>query len=214
MLLPDYLLKIKADYSTPSEFFGLVVLAFCATAIIFSIIANFLLVQDAGNSKKEKKSLVETGTMSLFFLFFFFLIKYRLTVLEIDFLHKPVYLLIGLFLVVLGTIFNIWGRIDLGNNWANQIKIYKNQTLVTRGPFKIVRHPLYASLIWIFFGASIYFSNISAFLANLLIFIPFMYYRAKQEERVLEKEFKEYTKYSKKTGMFFPKFAILNPWSR
>lgn len=214
MPLPDYFLKIKPDYSTPSQFYGLIVLALCATAIIFSIISNFLLAQDAGNSKKEKKSLVETGTMSLFFLLFFLLIKYRLILLEIDLLHKPVYLITGIAIVLVGTIFNIWGRIYLGNNWANQIKIYKNQTLVTGGPFKIVRHPLYASLIWIFFGASIYFSNISAFLANLLIFTPFMYYRAKQEERILKNEFKEYAKYSKKTGMFFPKFAILNPWSR
>ncbi len=211
---PNYFLTIKPDYSGSWEFYGLIIWSLCAIAIIFSVIANFILVQEAGSSKREKKSPVETGTMFLFFLFFFILIKYRVAGLEIASLYKPLFMVSGLLLAMLGTVFNIWGRIYLGSNWANQIKIYKNQTLVTKGPFKIVRHPLYASLIWIYFGASIYFLNILAFLANLLIFIPFMYYRSTQEEKVLGKEFSEYSKYRKKTGMFFPKFVILNLWSR
>jgi protein-S-isoprenylcysteine O-methyltransferase Ste14 len=32
-----------------------------------------------------------------------------------------------------------------------------------------------------------------------------MYYRAKQEETLLVGEFKDYTDYQKKVGMFFPK---------
>jgi protein-S-isoprenylcysteine O-methyltransferase Ste14 len=34
-----------------------------------------------------------------------------------------------------------------------------------------------------------------------------MYYRAKQEERLLEKEFKNYRAYKKEVGMFFPKLV-------
>ncbi|MGK0469242.1 MAG: protein-S-isoprenylcysteine O-methyltransferase Ste14, partial [Clostridium sp.] len=37
------------------------------------------------------------------------------------------------------------------------------------------------------------------------IFIPFMYYRAKQEETLLIQTFSEYNDYIKRTGMFFPK---------
>lgn len=97
------------------------------------------------------------------------------------------------------------GRFRLGSNWANQVKIYKNQTLVTHGPYGFVRHPLYASLILMFYGGCLVYPNYLAFLANTLIFIPFMYYRAKQEEILLSKTFKEYKKYQKEVGMLFPK---------
>ena len=50
--------------------------------------------------------------------------------------------------------------------------------------------------------------NYLVFILNTIIFIPFMYYRAKQEEKELVKEFKEYKDYSKKTGMFFPKITF------
>jgi protein-S-isoprenylcysteine O-methyltransferase Ste14 len=40
---------------------------------------------------------------------------------------------------------------------------------------------------------------------NTIVFIPFMYYRAKQEEKELTKTFKEYKDYQKRVGMFLPK---------
>jgi protein-S-isoprenylcysteine O-methyltransferase Ste14 len=108
-------------------------------------------------------------------------------------------------IIIVGCIINILGRFRLGGNWANQVKIYKDQTLVTKAVYGIVRHPLYASLIWMFYGASLVYLNYAAFLANSLLFIPFMYYRAKQEETLLAKEFKGYNKYRENVGMFFPK---------
>ena len=100
---------------------------------------------------------------------------------------------------------NILGRLSLGRNWANHIKIYSDHVLVSGGVYNIVRHPLYASLIWMFLGASLVYFNYLAFLAIAFVFSPFMYYRAKQEEELLLKEFEEYNAYQQKVGMFFPK---------
>jgi protein-S-isoprenylcysteine O-methyltransferase Ste14 len=126
--------------------------------------------------------------------------------LEISYFYlRFVMILLGLAAIALGCIVNIKGRMNLGGNWANQIRIYKDQTLVTHGVYKIVRHPLYASLIWMFYGACLVYQNGAAFAANTLIFIPFMYYRAKQEEAMLCKRFINYETYRQKTGMFFPK---------
>jgi len=54
------------------------------------------------------------------------------------------------------------------------------------GIFGVVRHPLYASLIWMFCGAAIAYHNLAALGAALLIFLPAMVYRAKLEEAMLE----------------------------
>jgi len=46
---------------------------------------------------------------------------------------------------------------------------------------------------------------VACFLLTVFGFIPMMYYRAKQEEKLLIQEFPEYPAYMKKTGMFFPR---------
>ncbi|MCP4219077.1 MAG: isoprenylcysteine carboxylmethyltransferase family protein, partial [bacterium] len=101
--------------------------------------------------------------------------------------------------------FNIVGRIQLGRNWANHIRIYEAHTFVARGVYRVVRHPLYASIIWMFLAAGLVYCNWAALLATGLVFIPMMIFRAKQEERLLTRQFKEYRDYREKTGMFFPK---------
>lgn len=187
------------------EIISLAIIILCVLAIFVSIIINFAEAQKS-KVKKQKKSIVETGTMFLFFLCFYLIIRFRLGVFDISNISIRISLIIlGLLVFIIGTYVNVKGRLLLGKNWANQIKIYENQTLVTKGVYSIVRHPLYASLIWIFYAASIIYLNYFAFLANTLIFIPFMYYRAKQEEEMLKEQFKNYALYIKQVGMFFPK---------
>jgi len=187
------------------EIISLSIIILCVLVIITSILINFVEAK-RDKPKKEKKSIVETGTMFLFFLLFYSLIRFGIGKINIENLTIRIPLVIlGLFIIILGTFVNIKGRFNLGDNWANQVKIYKDQTLITSGVYSIVRHPLYASLIWMFYAASIIYLNWAAFLANTLIFIPFMYYRTKQEEVLLKQQFKNYSDYSKRVGMFFPK---------
>jgi protein-S-isoprenylcysteine O-methyltransferase Ste14 len=119
---------------------------------------------------------------------------------------RTIMVVAGLGLVVLGCCVNIAGRLQLGRNWANQVTIYQDQRLVTSGVYRLARHPLYASLIWMFYGASIVYASWAGFLANSLIFLPFMTYRARQEEDLLAREFPDYDEYRRRVGMFFWKF--------
>jgi protein-S-isoprenylcysteine O-methyltransferase Ste14 len=181
-----------------------IIVAICLFALFTSIIINFTESRRL-RAKKEKKSIVETGTMTLFFLGFYALIRFRIGAIEAIDGWMMLLVPLGLAMLVTGTIANIKGRLDLGSNWANQVKIYEKQTLTRRGMYGIVRHPLYASLILMFYGASIAYPNYLAFLANTFIFIPFMAYRARQEEELLSKRFTEYAQYKKEVGMLFPK---------
>ncbi len=180
------------------------IIGICLFALFTSIMINFA---ESSNKKikREKKSIVETGTMTLFFIVFYILIRFKIGEFIVNTQLRNYLIIIGLTLIVLGCIINIAGRFNLGQNWANQVKIYNNQTFVKKGMFKVVRHPLYSSLMLMFYGACLVYPNYLAFLANTFIFIPFMYYRAKQEESLLLKTFKEYKQYKKEVGMFFPK---------
>ena len=188
------------------EIANVLILALAFMIIITSIIINFFEAQNQKKVKKERKNIVETGTMAGFFLFLYLVIRFRIGILEnFDIPLRVSLMVAGWIIIAIGVYFNVSGRFKLGTNWANQIRIYKNQSLVTGGVYSQVRHPLYASLIWMFYAVSLIYLNWLAFLLNSFIFIPFMYYRARQEEKLLMEEFKKYKQYKQEVGMFFPK---------
>lgn len=197
-------------FNSPENIFYLfsnIIVILCVFLVFISILIDFTEFQTRKQVKKEKKSIVETGTMFLFFFLFYFLIRFSVGQIHVPYLSLKIFIMtLGLLILIIGCIVNIKGRMNLGKNWSNQIKIYKDHHFVSNGVYSFVRHPLYASIIWMFFGASLIYSNPLAFLANIFIFIPFMYYRAKQEETLLTKEFENYKNYQMKVGMFFPKF--------
>ena len=157
------------------------------------------------NRKKEVKSIVETASMTGFFIVIWLVTLFKIGTYN----YQNIYLdIVFIVVYIIGVAFNLLGRYYLGHNWGNNVIIYKNHTLVNNGVYKIVRHPLYASIIWMIYAVGVLCQNYMVFILNTIIFIPFMYYRAKQEEKELVNEFKEYKDYRKKTGMFFPKINL------
>ena len=193
ILLPEFNLSFFVNF----------IVGICILAIFVAVAFNF--IEDSEENKKtkrQKKSVVETGTMTGFFVLVYVLLRFQIGNFSVSYLPLVI---LGLVVLIFGSFFNVWGRRYLGKNWANQIKIYSNHSLVRSGPYRIVRHPLYASLIWMFYAVSLIYSSWSTFLATSFIFVPFMYYRAKQEEKLLSKSFPEYKDFRKEIGMFFPK---------
>ena len=166
------------------------------------VINNFINASKRKDKKKkEVKSIVETASMSTFFIVIAIVVNFQIGTYKYHNTYLNIFFLI---IYIIGIATNLLGRYYLGNNWGNNIVIYKDHTLVTKGVYKIVRHPLYASIIWMIYSIGILKNNYLVLILNTIIFIPFMYYRAKQEETELIKIFKEYNNYIDNTGMFFP----------
>lgn len=182
------------------------VISSSVTMLFAAIAMDFMLFEKKGGVKKEKRSIVATGTMTLFFLVYFVVIWTRAGAFEIAQtpLAKTIRV-VGTILVALGSFMNILGRLSLKDNWADHVKIYRDQTLVESGIYKVVRHPLYSSLMVMLYGGSLAYTNWLSAALTTFIFIPFMTYRAKQEEKLLMQEFERYSDYRKRVGMFFPK---------
>lgn len=184
------------------------IISLCVFLLFVSIIIDFSLYSRDEDVQAEKKSIVETGSMTMFFILFYLLLLSGNWVWQISSGHtKEILIVLGTAMIVAGCFMNLSGRFHLGKNWANQIKIYEKHRLIQTGLYRWVRHPLYASLILMFYGACLVFRNIAAFLAVTLIFVPFMYYRALQEEGLLIQRFSQYKEYRRKTGMFFPRIV-------
>lgn len=102
--------------------------------------------------------------------------------------------------------FCLWVLSSLGNNFTEAFAAVFGQKLVTRGPYRHIRHPLYA--VESFFLVSIAFATAnwiilgyacSGILTIRLVVIP------QEEKYLLERFGKTYRVYSKRTGVFLPK---------
>ncbi len=81
----------------------------------------------------------------------------------------------------------------------------ENHLLITTGPFRIVRHPLYFSYVCIIFGLALVLSTYWLLIPLLFVIIG-IYPTAKAEEDVLIDQFgRDYVEYQKEVGMLFPK---------
>ena len=181
------------------------VTALCVLTMLAAIVVNFLNTNQP-REFKERRSPVATASMTAFFVLLYLTIRFRWSAFDCSGLI--IFRSFGLALMLFGAAFNVWGRFYLKTNWADHVRIYADQTLITTGPYRIVRHPLYASLIWMFYGAAIAYLNPLAAIENTLIFIPAMIYRSNLEERALQETFDDqYSDYRKKTGRFFPAIA-------
>ena len=180
-----------------------VVITLSVTAVFAAVAVDFVKYNDNNATVKSKRSVVATGSMIGFYAVYYLVIRFRLGALPFSNIYAVIF---GAAMIAAGAVINILGRIQLKSNWANHIKIYEGHSLVNRGVYKVVRHPLYASIMLMLFGGSIAYGNWLSAVITAFVFIPFMYYRAKQEEVLLTEEFAEYTEYVKKVGMFFPAF--------
>jgi protein-S-isoprenylcysteine O-methyltransferase Ste14 len=82
--------------------------------------------------------------------------------------------------------------------------IKKNHELVTKGPYKIIRHPQYLCQILLDLGAT---AATLGYVIGLLalIEIPIYIMRASMEDKLLAKYFSEkFSDYKKKSGFMIP----------
>src|ERR1700737_3733301 len=54
---------------------------------------------------------------------------------------------IGVLLCIGGVLFCSWARFSLGRNWSGIVTFKGGHELITRGPYAIVRHPIYTGLL-------------------------------------------------------------------
>ena len=106
--------------------------------------------------------------------------------------------------------FTFWGYQTIGKNWVHAFESSKflnseTQTLVTNGPYRYVRNPIYL-------GSFLFIVSIALVAANWLILLPaiiliiLVYLQIKNEEAMLIDRFgDEYREYMKRTPRLIPR---------
>jgi len=110
---------------------------------------------------------------------------------------------IGLALFVLGLSFAIWARLHIGRNWGTPMSQKNDPELVTSGPYRLVRHPIYSGILAAGVGTAVALSWL--WLIFVVLTGTYFIYSATVEERYLTGEFPDtYPEYRRSTKMLVP----------
>ena len=110
---------------------------------------------------------------------------------------------IGLALTAGGLGFTMWARRALGTNWSAMPGLKKDHELIERGPYRLVRHPIYTGLIAAAFATAAIRATPWALLGAALFSLGFAL-KARVEERFLENELGGYDAYRGRVRMIVP----------
>lgn len=111
----------------------------------------------------------------------------------------------GAALGVAGAAFVVRSRAALGPAWSLVPKAHDSTGLVTTGPYRLVRHPIYFGLCLITAGEALAFGSWPALTIVLFAIVPTFAWRARAEEDLLGRTFGDrYAVYRQRTKMIIP----------
>ncbi len=113
-------------------------------------------------------------------------------------------LLAAAILCVAGLGFCLWARTVLGRNWSGTVTLKEDHQLIVRGPYRLVRHPIYTGLLAMLVATAIAQARISAVLGVLLVFVSF-WIKLREEEEVMLRQFPDqYAAYQRRVKRIIP----------
>ena len=95
----------------------------------------------------------------------------------------------GVLLVLLGFLLRLWAVVHFYNHNMRVISLEPQGSLVTAGPYRYSRNPLYLGAnVFCFFGAALLLGSSTALIMTA-VHLPFVNLWIQREERQLEREF-------------------------
>jgi protein-S-isoprenylcysteine O-methyltransferase Ste14 len=117
---------------------------------------------------------------------------------------NPVVRGLGVMLCVVGIAFAVWARRYLGRNWGTPMSLKENAELVTSGPYRLVRHPIYLGMIIALFGTALVLGGLWLFIF-VICGSYFAFIAARVEEHLMTEQFPDqYPAYKKRTKALIP----------
>ena len=102
--------------------------------------------------------------------------------------------------------FFAWSFRALDKNYRGGVGLYESHTLVTTGPYRWIRHPIYAGFISIMVLVLLLSANWVLGLSGLLLVTSIAVARIPTEERELGERFGgAWTSYREHTGLLLPR---------
>jgi protein-S-isoprenylcysteine O-methyltransferase Ste14 len=111
----------------------------------------------------------------------------------------------GCLLALAGAALVLRSRSELGPAWSLVPRAEQGTGLMTTGPYRFVRHPIYLGLALLAMGQALASGSWPALIIALFGIIPTLAWRAHAEEQILSRTFGErYAVYRQRTKMIIP----------
>ncbi|WP_225578207.1 isoprenylcysteine carboxylmethyltransferase family protein [Rhodanobacter sp. 7MK24] len=118
--------------------------------------------------------------------------------------HGMAWPCVGLAVLLLGLAFACWARVALGRNWSATVQLKQGHELVTAGPYRWVRHPIYTGMLSGVLGSALVIGEWRGLIALVLVFASFAY-KLRHEENWMREQFgATYTEYMRHTKALIP----------
>jgi protein-S-isoprenylcysteine O-methyltransferase Ste14 len=103
-----------------------------------------------------------------------------------------------------GLVFGIWSRRTLGDDWSRDVELKRGQRLVLRGPYRVVRHPIYTAQLLMALGSAISFGTWPGYAGVAVFLVGFRVKLAQEEELLLRSFPDEYPQYRARVKALVP----------
>jgi protein-S-isoprenylcysteine O-methyltransferase Ste14 len=110
----------------------------------------------------------------------------------------------GALLCMVGLGLALWARATLGRNWSGVVTLKEGHELVERGPYRIVRHPIYTGILTMFFATALVLAHFAGFAGTLLMFASFWIKLGCEEKLMLHQFPERYTAYQRRVKRIIP----------
>jgi protein-S-isoprenylcysteine O-methyltransferase Ste14 len=121
----------------------------------------------------------------------------------------------GLVLFAAGTAATLGSQFAMGSSWRIGVDEKERTKLVTSGPFRLVRNPIFSAMMLTAIGLALMIPNAAAIGAVVLLVIAVeIQVRLVEEPYLLKAHGADYAAYAARTGRFVPLFGRLTHQNR
>jgi protein-S-isoprenylcysteine O-methyltransferase Ste14 len=111
---------------------------------------------------------------------------------------------LGLAMTAGGLAFAVWARFILGQNWSGQITLKEGHELILRGPYALVRHPIYSGILLGLLGTAFCVDQVRG-LIGFGLFLAGWWLKARVEEALMIEQFgDQYRRYQREVKALIP----------
>jgi protein-S-isoprenylcysteine O-methyltransferase Ste14 len=112
----------------------------------------------------------------------------------------------GLALFLVGAVFYLWAKSVLGRFWSIEVRVLTDHTVIEKGPFRLIRHPMYLGQVLVYIGLlGLALQSWAAILFILIVSSIYYGNRIRIEEKFLVAELgNAYLDYMKRTKRLIP----------
>lgn len=112
--------------------------------------------------------------------------------------------MLGLAMTWAGVLFACRARGVLGANWSSEVQIKQGHQLVVRGPYRLVRHPIYTGLLSALLGSAFALGELRGLFAFAIVATSFVA-KLRLEERWMRERFgSAYDDYARQVKALVP----------